>query len=134
MPAPRPLDDLIEAARAAQVGAVCPHSGFRVGAALEDSTGEVWTGANVENASYNLGLCAERVALMYALTKGARDFRRVVISSDAAEPTPPCGACRQLLAEFAPGAEVVMVTRGHTEQTTVAALVPRPFTLDSLEG
>lgn len=127
-------DALIEAARRAREGAVCGYSGFAVGAALEDDQGRVWTGANVENASYNLGLCAERVALFHALTRGARGFRRVVVVTGADHPTPPCGACRQVLAEFAPKATVTMVAAGGTEEATVAELVPRAFTAASLDS
>lgn len=119
---------LLERAREVMGRAVCPFSGFRVGVALEAGDGTVHTGANVENASYNLGLCAERVALYHALTHGARDFRRVAIATEAATPTYPCGACRQALWEFAPHAELLLTVPGReVVHTTVAQLLPHGF-------
>jgi cytidine deaminase len=122
--------ELVDAAWKAREGARCPHSGFAVGAAIEDDDGRIWTGANVENESYTLGLCAERVALFYAVTHGARGFARIVIATDTEAPTPPCGACRQILWEFAPDAEVVMVTpSGPALRLSVRELVPHAFDL-----
>ena len=121
-------DELVAQAWAAREGALCEYSRFAVGAALEDDQGRIWTGANVENASYNLGLCAERVALYYALTRGARGFRRVAVVTDARAPTPPCGACRQALFEFAGDARLVLENRaGQREHHSVAALLPLAF-------
>jgi cytidine deaminase len=125
---------LIEAAWAVREAAVCPYSGFAVGAALESADGSIWTGANVENASYNLGLCAERVALFHALTHGGSAFRRVVIVTDTTKPTSPCGACRQILLEFARDATVIMVARtGDIERVRVIDLVPHAFDDSALE-
>lgn len=127
-------DALLAAAREVRAAAVCPHSGFAVGAALRDDEGRVWTGANVENASYTLGLCAERVALFYALTHGARGFREVAVVTGASTPTSPCGACRQLLLEFAPAATLVTATlSGERLATTVRELLPHGFDASSLE-
>ncbi len=123
---------LVDAAWQARSRAVCPHSGFAVGAALQDSEGNIWTGANVENASYTLGLCAERVALMYALAQGKTAFRMLVIATDTERPTPPCGACRQLLWEFAPDAEVIMVCRGGPTRLRVKELLPFAFDVTAL--
>jgi len=121
---------LVEAAWRAREGAICPHSGFAVGAALEDEEGRVWSGANVETDSYNLGLCAERVALFSALVHGGRCFRRIVIATDTPRPTPPCGACAQLLFEFAADAELLLVTRGdETTRLAVRDLLPHAFEL-----
>jgi cytidine deaminase len=121
---------LVEAAWRAREGAICPHSGFAVGAALEDENGRVWSGANVETDSYNLGLCAERVALFSALVQGGRGFRRIVIATDTPRPTPPCGACAQLLREFAADAELVLVTRNEeTTRIAVRDLLPHAFQL-----
>lgn len=118
---------LVEASWQARQGAVCRYSGFAVGAALLDEHGRTFTGANVENASYNLGLCAERVALYHALTHGAGLLRQVAITTEAPEPTYPCGACRQALWEFAPEAELLLVNRtGHT-RVAVRALLPHAF-------
>jgi cytidine deaminase len=131
-----PLPDeprLLAAAREVRGAAVCPYSRFAVGAALLDSDGRVWTGANVENASYTLGLCAERVALFYAVTHGARDFQAVAIVTGATAPSSPCGACRQILLEFAPAAVVVTATEdGQTLRTTVRELLPHGFDAASL--
>jgi cytidine deaminase len=118
---------LIDAAWKVREAAVCTYSGFAVGAALESSDGQVWTGANVENASFTLGLCAERVALFHALTHGGSDFRTVVIVTDTPTPTAPCGACRQILVEFARDAVVVMVTRDAVLRASVIDLVPHAF-------
>lgn len=127
--------ELIAAAWQARDGAICTYSGFAVGAALRDSTGRVWTGANVENASYTLGLCAERVAIFAALTHGARDFTHVVVATDTPRPTTPCGACRQILVEFAKHAEVIMVTKqSEPLRLGVTELVPYAFDDAALKG
>ena len=124
---------LIDEARQAQALAWAPYSRFSVGAALEASDGRVFRGCNVENASFPAGLCAERGALAAAVAQGARSFVRVVITSDAASPAPPCGVCRQALAEFAPSLEVVSVApSGDTRCWSLADLLPFPFTTSSL--
>src|SRR5947209_8183001 len=99
---------LLEAARAARLNAHAPFSRFLVGAALEADDGRVLTGCNVENATYGLTVCAERVALFKALSVGLRRFRRIAVVADTDEPTPPCGACRQLLWEFGGDLEVIL--------------------------
>lgn len=127
-------DELLAHAWRAREGALCDYSGFAVGAAFEDQEGRIWTGANVENASYNLGLCAERVALYHALTSGARGFRRVAVVTDAPAPTPPCGACRQALFEFAVDAVVLMENRaGERERRDVRDLLPLAFEASYLQ-
>lgn len=125
-------EQLLAAAWEARAAALCPYSGFAVGAALLDGAGRVWTGANVENASYTLGLCAERVALFYALTHGARDFRHIAVVTGAAAPTSPCGACRQLLLEFAPEATLITAIADQRMHTTVRELLPFGFDAASL--
>ncbi len=97
---------LIRAAARARKGAVAPYSKFKVGAALLTRSGEIITGANVESASYGLTCCAERVALFHALTNGKREFVAVAVVAQTKGGPMPCGACRQLLAEYAPKAEV----------------------------
>ena len=122
------MDPLVEAALAARKNAHAPFSHFQVGAALEDSTGRVHTGCNVENASYGLTLCAERVAVFKAVSEGARGFRRVAVVADTENLTPPCGACRQILWEFCGDAELIMANlHGKTETLRLKDLLPRPF-------
>jgi cytidine deaminase len=108
--------------------AYAPYSRFRVGAAVVTATGQVFTGANVENASYGLTVCAERVAIWTGTAAGCFDFRLVVVVTDTPQPVTPCGACRQVLAELAPRARVVMATLGGANQeATVQELLPGPF-------
>ncbi len=129
------ITHLRTAADAARANAWCPYSHYPVGAALETDTGRVYVGCNVENASYPAGTCAERVALGTAIADGARRFVRLVITSAAAAPTPPCGICRQALVEFAPALEIVAVTPdGLTTRWSLAELLPAPFTPASLEN
>jgi len=119
---------LPEAALAARENAWAPFSGFRVGAALEDETGRIFTGCNVENATYGLSVCAERVAVLKAISEGARKFRRVAVAADTDTLTPPCGACRQILWEFCGDVEVTLVNpRGKSETFQLRDLFPRAF-------
>jgi len=123
---------LVDAAWQAREGAVCPFSGFAVGAAFVDEHGTVFTGANVENASYNLGLCAERVALYHAITHGAGRMIALAITTEAVAPTYPCGACRQALWEFAPHAEILLINRSGHVLTTARDLLPHAFDASAL--
>jgi cytidine deaminase len=119
---------LVDAARRARTNAVATFSGFKVGAALETADGTIVTGCNVENATYGLTICAERVAMFKALSDGHRAFLRVAVVADTAEPTPPCGACRQILWEFGGDLEVVLANL--TEDTGIHRLkdlLPLPF-------
>ena len=119
---------LIAAARRARRYAHAAFSGFKVGAALETSDGTIITGCNVENATYGLTICAERVAMFKAISEGHRRFRRVVVVADTAAPTPPCGACRQILWEFGGDLEVIMANlRRETGRYALSALLPLPF-------
>ncbi len=121
-------DALIAAARVAREHARAHYSNFRVGAALECADGTVVTGCNVENATYGLTLCAERVALFKALSEGRHRFVRVAVVADTDVPTPPCGSCRQLLWEYAGDIEVVMANLvRETARHQLAALFPLPF-------
>ena len=121
-------DHLVEAARAAQEHAHCPYSRYRVGAALETGDGRVFVGSNVENASYGLTICAERAAVVSAVSAGVRNFRRIVIASDSEPPAPPCGACRQVLAEFGLELEVESVGPSQTRRWILRELLPDAFT------
>jgi cytidine deaminase len=123
-----PDDKLAAAALAARDNAWAPFSNFRVGAAIEDETGGIFTGCNVENATYGLTMCAERVAVFKAISEGARKFRRVAVAADTETLTPPCGACRQILWEFCGDVELTMTNlQGKTETLQLRDLFPRPF-------
>ncbi len=122
------MDPLIEAALAARQNAHAPFSKFMVGAALEDSAGRIYSGCNVENATYGLTICAERVAVFKAISEGARAFRRIAVAADTDTLTPPCGACRQILWEFCGNVELVLANlQGKTENLRLKDLFPRPF-------
>jgi cytidine deaminase len=126
-------DALIAAALAARENAFAPYSKFRVGAAIEDSEGRIHTGCNVENATYGLTVCAERVAVFKAISEGVRKFRRVAVAADTDSLTPPCGACRQILWEFCGDIEIVLVNlRGQTETHRLKDLFPKPFDVSYL--
>jgi cytidine deaminase len=126
-------DALLEAALAVRGNAFAPFSKFQVGAAIEDSDGRIHTGCNVENATYGLTICAERVAVFKAISEGVRAFRRVAVAADTDVLTPPCGACRQILWEFCGDVEVVLVNpRGKTESYRLKELFPKPFDVSYL--
>ncbi len=121
-------DALVEAALAVRLNAHAPFSKFQVGAAVEDSTGKIHTGCNVENATYGLTVCAERVAIFKAVSEGAKGFRRVAVVADTETLTPPCGACRQILWEFCGDVELVLSNlHGKTETIRLGSLFPRAF-------
>lgn len=127
-------DALIASARRAREQAYAPYSGFRVGAAIEASDGRVFVGANVENASFGLTLCAERVALGTAVAAGARRFARIVVVTEASPPSAPCGACRQALAEFGDQVLVEAVGPGSIRHWTLNELLPDRFGPADLTG
>jgi cytidine deaminase len=121
-------DRLVAAARHAREHAVATFSGFKVGAALETVDGVIITGCNVENATYGLTICAERVAMFKALSEGYREFARVAIVADTDDPTPPCGACRQILWEFGGDLEVILANLTTDKGThRLRDLLPLPF-------
>jgi cytidine deaminase len=128
-------DPLLIAALAVRQNAFAPYSDFKVGAAIEDNQGRIHTGCNVENATYGLTVCAERVAVFKAISEGARirTFRRVAVAADTAVLTPPCGACRQILWEFCGDVEIVLVNlHGKTETHQLKDLFPKPFDVSYL--
>lgn len=121
-------DPLIAAATAARKRAFAPFSHFQVGAALEADDGSIVAGCNVESASYGLTMCAERVAVFKGVSEGRRNFQRVAVVTDTETPTPPCGACRQVLWEFAPDAEVILANLSGTVLCyTMRELLPAAF-------
>jgi len=130
----RVLTMLRERALAAMTRAYAPYSQFRVGAALLGADGSITEGCNVENASFPAGMCAERNAVAAAVARGIRAFESLMIATEAEEPTPPCGICRQVLEEFSPHLLVVSVTSdGREARWTLDELLPRAFTPKSLD-
>ena len=124
---------LFQAAKAAMERAYAPYSDFRVGAALLTPDGDIVAGCNVENSSFPAGGCAERGALFAAVAGGRRRFTHLLIVTEAQDPTPPCGMCRQALVEFAPALDVTSITVGGAEaRWSLAELLPSPFTPRSL--
>lgn len=119
---------LLDAARAVRDNAHAAFSHFKVGAALETAEGQIITGCNVENATYGLTVCAERVAVFKAISEGHRNFIRVAVVADTGDPTPPCGACRQILWEFGGDLEVILGNlREEKARFQLADLLPHPF-------
>jgi cytidine deaminase len=120
--------NLIRAARQARRRAHASFSKFKVGAALETVDGTVVTGCNIENATYGLTICAERVAMFKALSEGHKRFRRIAVVADTERPTPPCGACRQILWEFGGDLEIILANlRRETGRHRLSELLPVPF-------
>ncbi len=119
---------LIQKARVARKNAYAPYSNFKVSCALLSSTGKVYTGVNVENASYGLTTCAERMAVFTAVAQGERDFEKIAIVTDTQEPKNPCGACLQVLAEFCQDLKIICATvSGKSKKYTLKELLPKAF-------
>ena len=122
------LEALIAAAKTARERSVAPFSRFMVGAAVETEDGKVYTGCNLESASFGLTVCAERVAIWKALSEGERNFTALAIVADTESLTPPCGTCRQIIWEFCKSAKIVLANlRGQQEVLQIADLLPRAF-------
>lgn len=121
---------LVAKAIEARNRAYCPYSQFAVGAALETTDGKIFTGCNVENASYGLAICAERAAIVKAVSEGMTTFKRLAVVTDAQAPATPCGMCRQMLMEFSPDLELVLANlSGKTETVKLSELLPKAFYL-----
>ena len=123
------FDELVARALAARAGTYSPYSNYAVGAAVQTSDGRVFTGANVENASYGLSVCAERAAILAAVNAGAKELSAVAVATSTTPPAAPCGVCRQTMAEFADDAmPIVLVNdRGERTETTLGELLPHAF-------
>jgi cytidine deaminase len=126
------MEELVERAKAVLNNAYAPYSKFKVAAAVRTKSGRVYTGVNIENASYGLTICAERVAVFKAVSEGDRDIEAVAVYTDTEEPTPPCGACRQVIAEFNPDALIVMASGKKTVVVRLGELLPHAFTRKNL--
>jgi len=121
-------DKLVAAAKQTRENAHAPYSNFRVGAALRAKSGQVYTGCNVENSTYGLTVCAERVAIFKAISEGERGFDAIAVVADTPQPTPPCGACRQLIWEFCGDVDIILANlKGQVEVVRTSAILPRPF-------
>ena len=126
-------EKLVDAARAAREKAYAPYSKFRVGAALVGESGTIYTGCNVENASFGMTMCAEQTAIGSAVTAGEQKFTHMALITDSVDAESPCGACRQVLSEFAPQLEILSLGRNGAEQRwTMNELLPMAFTPKSL--
>lgn len=122
------LQSLIKTAQEAREQSVAPFSNFKVGAAVKTESGKVYTGCNIESASYGLTVCAERVAIWKALSEGERKFTELAVVADTETLTPPCGTCRQIIWEFARNAKIVFANLdGQSETFEMAELLPRAF-------
>lgn len=126
------VDVLLHLAQSASENAYAPYSNFKVAAVLVTKNGRVFTGVNVENASYGLTICAERTALVKAVSEGEREFSLLLVFANTEKPVTPCGACRQFMAEFGNFEIVLANGRGETVRTTVAELLPHAFSKSDL--
>ncbi len=130
------ISQLVEAARKAKEAAYAPYSGFRVGAAILCSDGSIFTGCNVENASYGATICAERTAISKGVSEGHKDIVAIAITSDDGKPCPPCGICRQVMCEFNPKMKVIMAPSGSGPKeaeiiTDAISLLPSAFSFEA---
>ncbi len=121
--------DLVKTAQEARKNAYAPYSKFKVGAALETKSGKIYTGANVENSSFGLSMCAERIAMFKAVSEGEREFKRLAIVADTKGVVSPCGACRQVMSEFGNFEVVLSNLNGKIKLTSVENLLPGAFDL-----
>jgi cytidine deaminase len=129
-------DQYLQMAKDARKWAYAPYSKFLVGALLVAGSGKTYTGCNIENAAYSLCMCAERTALFKAVSSGERDFLSLYVVADAPRPVPPCGACRQVIAELCPQKMPIIMAndKGDREVRTVEELLPYSFNREDLDG
>jgi cytidine deaminase len=129
------IDQLIIAAKEARDLAYVPYSKFKVGAALLTKDGKVYKGCNIENAAYSMTNCAERTAIFKAISEADKDFAAIAVVADTERPVPPCGACRQVIAELCPSDMKVILTNlnGKIQELTVSELLPGAFSAEDLE-
>jgi cytidine deaminase len=128
------LDELIQAAKTAMTNAYAPYSHFAVGAAVLAASGKIYSGSNVENASYGLTNCAERTAIFKAVSEGERVFTTLAVIADSLHPASPCGACRQVMAEFGVSQVIMCNLKGEKQMASLAKLLPSAFTKTDLPG
>lgn len=124
--------ELIEEAKRVRAFAYAPYSHFAVGAALRTKSGKVYNGCNIENSAFPMTMCAERIAVFRAVSAGERDFDTIAVIADSPSPTPPCGACRQVLAEFGVSRVIMANVSGDTEEKTLNELLPGAFTKEDM--
>ncbi len=127
-------DDLLQVARRARQNAYVPYSKFAVGAAVEGVSGKIYSGCNVENASYGLCNCAERTAIFTAVAAGERQFKAIAIIADTPGPCPPCGACRQVIAEFKIPHIIMANLNDNCKTVSLQEILPYGFTADELKN
>lgn len=129
------LQQLVETAKAARLRSVAPFSNFLVGAAVKTDAGKVFTGCNIESASYGLTVCGERVAIWKALSEGEKHFAELAIVADTETLTPPCGTCRQIIWEFCRDATIILANlQGESQIVSIRELLPRAFDARFLSG
>ena len=124
--------EVIEEAKRVRAFAYAPYSHFAVGAALRTKSGKVYNGCNIENSAFPMTMCAERIAVFRAVSAGERDFDTIAVIADSPSPTPPCGACRQVLAEFGVSRVIMANVSGDTEEKTLDELLPGAFTKEDM--
>ncbi len=125
------MNELVKHAREARTRSYSPYSNFAVGAAIRNKSGRVYLGCNVENCAYGLTVCAQRTAIVNAVSDGARDFEALAVYTEAKHLTPPCGACRQVLAEFAKDLIIILANPKEERQLKLSELLPMPFNRES---
>ena len=130
-PSSKTIDALVKNAQEARARSYSPYSRFKVGAAIRTKSGKVYRGCNIENCSYGLTVCAERVAVYNAVSDGETDFEALAVFTEAKDLTPPCGACRQVLSEFSKDLVIILANPGKQKELKLSELLPMPFNKQS---